>query len=37
MKAGEVIEKGDTETLFGNPQHEYTKQLVSLSNIGGAM
>ncbi|MEZ8236491.1 microcin C ABC transporter ATP-binding protein YejF [Vibrio splendidus] len=37
MKAGEVIEKGDTETLFGNPQHEYTKQLVSLSNVGGVL
>ncbi|MCW1890638.1 hypothetical protein OK016_21285 [Vibrio chagasii] len=27
------IEKGDTET-FSAPQHEYTKQLVSLSNVG---
>ncbi|WP_133152595.1 ATP-binding cassette domain-containing protein, partial [Vibrio sp. 10N.261.52.A1] len=35
MKAGEVIENGDTETLFSAPQHEYTKQLVSLSNVGG--
>ncbi|MEZ9059204.1 ABC transporter ATP-binding protein [Vibrio pelagius] len=34
MKAGEVIEKGETEQLFSNPQHEYTKQLVSLSNVG---
>jgi len=34
MKAGEVIEKGETEQLFSNPQHEYTQQLVSLSNVG---
>lgn len=34
MKAGEVIEKGETEQLFSNPRHEYTHQLVSLSNVG---
>ncbi|MDK9760638.1 microcin C ABC transporter ATP-binding protein YejF [Vibrio sp. D420a] len=34
MKAGEVIEKGKTEQLFSNPRHEYTQQLVSLSNVG---
>ena len=34
MKAGEVIEKGETEQLFSNPRHEYTQQLVSLSNVG---
>lgn len=34
MKAGEVIEKGATEQLFSNPRHEYTQQLVSLSNVG---
>ena len=34
MKAGEVIEKGKTEQLFSNPRHEYTRQLVSLSNVG---
>ncbi|QFT12512.1 microcin C ABC transporter ATP-binding protein YejF [Vibrio sp. THAF190c] len=34
MKAGEVIEKGETERLFSNPRHEYTQQLVSLSNVG---
>jgi microcin C transport system ATP-binding protein len=31
MKDGHIIEQGPTETLFTSPQHDYTKQLVSLS------
>jgi microcin C transport system ATP-binding protein len=28
MKAGQVVEQGDTETLFNNPQHPYTQKLL---------
>jgi ABC-type oligopeptide transport system ATPase subunit len=28
MRAGEICEEGDTETLFDAPQHSYTRQLV---------
>ncbi|GAB2901931.1 ABC transporter ATP-binding protein [Paralcaligenes sp. KSB-10] len=30
MRHGELLEVADTETLFSDPQHEYTKQLLSL-------
>ncbi len=29
MQYGKVVEIGPTETLFGNPQHEYTKALLA--------
>ncbi len=29
MKAGEIVEMGPTEEVFGNPRHEYTRQLLS--------
>jgi peptide/nickel transport system ATP-binding protein len=29
MKAGEIVEQGDTETIFTNPQHTYTKTLIA--------
>lgn len=29
MKSGEIVEVGDTETLFENPQHDYTKTLIA--------
>ena len=29
MYKGEIVEAGPTERIFGNPQHEYTKQLIS--------
>ncbi len=29
MKAGEIVEQGETETVFTNPQHEYTQTLIS--------
>ena len=28
MKAGQVVEQADTETLFNNPQHPYTQKLL---------
>ena len=29
MKAGEIVEEGETEALFRNPQHPYTRQLIA--------
>lgn len=29
MKAGEVVESGDSEALFANPQHDYTRTLLA--------
>ena len=29
MKAGEIVELGPAEEVFGNPRHEYTRQLLS--------
>nr|WP_233269188.1 hypothetical protein [Vibrio cholerae] len=31
MKAGEIVEHGETQSLFENPSHPYTQQLVRLS------
>ena len=31
MRAGQVVEAGDTEALFGTPQHEYTRALLQAS------
>jgi oligopeptide/dipeptide ABC transporter ATP-binding protein len=28
MHAGEIVEEGTTESIFGNPQHPYTKALL---------
>ncbi len=28
MKAGEIVEQGETEAVFTNPQHSYTKALI---------
>ncbi len=33
LKDGQVVDQGHTDDLFLSPQHEYTKQLVSLSNL----
>ena len=27
MKDGEIIETGETDSIFSNPKHEYTKNL----------
>ncbi len=29
MKAGEVVEAGDAQTLYAHPQHEYTRRLLA--------
>jgi peptide/nickel transport system ATP-binding protein len=29
MHAGEIVEEGETETVFSNPQHPYTKALLA--------
>lgn len=31
MRQGEIVEQGETQTLFNQPSHEYTKELVALS------
>lgn len=29
MKAGQIVERGNTESVFNDPQHEYTKRLLA--------
>lgn len=31
MRNGEIVEQGETQQLFGQPSHEYTRELVDLS------
>ncbi len=33
LRAGEVIEQGDAQTLFTHPQHEYTRMLLCAAGI----
>ena len=34
MKDGVIVEQAETDELFGNPQHEYTKTLLESAEIG---
>jgi microcin C transport system ATP-binding protein len=34
MKSGEIVEHGPTAQIFGNPQHPYTKMLLSAESTG---
>ncbi|MGH8788611.1 MAG: ABC transporter ATP-binding protein [Cupriavidus necator] len=36
MKAGEVVEAGDTEAVLGAPQHPYTRKLMAAAQVGAA-
>lgn len=33
MKNGEIVEEGDREQIYNNPQHEYTKQLLKSAGL----
>lgn len=33
MQAGQIVEIGDTENIFTNPQHEYTKKLLAAAPL----
>ncbi|APZ53540.1 ABC transporter ATP-binding protein [Salipiger abyssi] len=34
MKNGEIVEQGKTAEIFGNPQHDYTRMLISAESTG---
>ena len=37
MFQGKIVEQGTTEAVYGNPQHDYTRRLLTASgaNLGG--
>jgi microcin C transport system ATP-binding protein len=37
MQQGEIVERGETKSLFDNPQHDYTKKLINAEPEGLAV
>ncbi|WP_108860014.1 ABC transporter ATP-binding protein [Ruegeria sp. Alg231-54] len=33
MRAGKIVEEGDTESVFSDPQHQYTKDLINAAPV----
>ncbi|WP_298559155.1 dipeptide ABC transporter ATP-binding protein [uncultured Aliiroseovarius sp.] len=33
MRAGQIVEEGDTETVFAQPQHDYTRNLINAAPV----
>ncbi|AZA11910.1 ATP-binding cassette domain-containing protein [Corynebacterium gerontici] len=33
MKAGRIVEKGDSQSIISHPKHEYTKSLINATNL----
>jgi peptide/nickel transport system ATP-binding protein len=33
MRAGQIVEEGETETVFAHPQHDYTRNLINAAPI----
>ena len=33
MKNGEIVEEGDRDQIYNNPQHEYTKELLTSAGL----